>query len=192
MHYKIRTYSKGMKQRLGIAQALMHEPEVIFLDEPTDGVDPVGRREIRELMQDLKQRGTTMFLNSHLLGEVELICDRVAILDHISDGRLNFGIAATPAATQNTLGAAQCFTRGAAGGVLNLANQGCDPAGFPNGRRPADDVTDITLRVAEGFLAPTGDAAAGGAAIVDGAFIGTASSFQAGFPYLNTPYGGSP
>jgi ABC-2 type transport system ATP-binding protein len=81
MNYKIRTYSKGMKQRLGIAQAIMHEPEVIFLDEPTDGVDPVGRREIRQLMQELKKRGTTMFLNSHLLGEVELICDRVAILD---------------------------------------------------------------------------------------------------------------
>jgi ABC-2 type transport system ATP-binding protein len=81
MHYKIRTYSKGMKQRLGIAQALMHNPEMIFLDEPTDGVDPVGRREIREMMTELKGRGVTMFINSHLLGEVELICDRVAILD---------------------------------------------------------------------------------------------------------------
>jgi ABC-2 type transport system ATP-binding protein len=81
MHYKIRTYSKGMKQRLGIAQALMHNPEVIFLDEPTDGVDPVGRREIRETLTDLKGRGVTIFLNSHLLGEVELICDRVVILD---------------------------------------------------------------------------------------------------------------
>jgi ABC-2 type transport system ATP-binding protein len=80
MHYKIRTYSKGMKQRLGIAQALLHEPEVIFLDEPTDGVDPVGRRDIRELLLELKKRGVTIFLNSHLLGEVELICDRVAIL----------------------------------------------------------------------------------------------------------------
>src|SRR5262245_21112809 len=80
MHYKIRTYSKGMKQRLGIAQAIFHNPEVIFLDEPTDGVDPVGRREIRVLLQKLKEQGTTIFLNSHLLGEVELICDRVAIL----------------------------------------------------------------------------------------------------------------
>jgi ABC-2 type transport system ATP-binding protein len=77
---KIRTYSKGMKQRLGIAQAIFHNPEVIFLDEPTDGVDPVGRREIRDLLQQLKDRGKTIFLNSHLLGEVELICDRVAIL----------------------------------------------------------------------------------------------------------------
>src|SRR5262249_46342027 len=80
MHYKIRTYSKGMKQRLGIAQALMHDPEVGFLDQPTDGVDPVGRRETRAIMQKLKGRGKTIFLNSHLLGEVELICDRVGIL----------------------------------------------------------------------------------------------------------------
>jgi ABC-2 type transport system ATP-binding protein len=80
MHYKVRTYSKGMKQRLGIAQAIFHDPEVIFLDEPTDGVDPIGRREIRELLLQLKQEGKTIFLNSHLLGEVELICDRVAIL----------------------------------------------------------------------------------------------------------------
>lgn len=80
MYYKIRTYSKGMKQRVGIAQALMHNPDVIFLDEPTDGVDPVGRREIRESLLELKKRGVTIFINSHLLGEVELICDRVAIL----------------------------------------------------------------------------------------------------------------
>jgi len=80
MKYKIRSYSKGMKQRLGIAQALMHDPAVIFLDEPTDGVDPVGRRDIREMLQALKNRGVTVFINSHLLGEVELICDRVAIM----------------------------------------------------------------------------------------------------------------
>ncbi|HWG45171.1 MAG TPA: ABC transporter ATP-binding protein [Gemmataceae bacterium] len=80
MDYKIRTYSKGMKQRLGIAQAIFHNPDVIFLDEPTDGVDPVGRRHIRDVMQSLKDENKTIFLNSHLLGEVELICDRVAIL----------------------------------------------------------------------------------------------------------------
>ncbi|HMC88590.1 MAG TPA: ABC transporter ATP-binding protein [Gemmataceae bacterium] len=78
--HKLRTYSKGMKQRVGIAQALLHNPEVIFLDEPTDGVDPVGRREIRRILQELKSAGKTIFLNSHMLGEVELICDRVAIL----------------------------------------------------------------------------------------------------------------
>jgi ABC-2 type transport system ATP-binding protein len=80
MHYKIRTYSKGMKQRTGIAQALFHDPEVVFLDEPTDGVDPIGRRDIREMLQELKVRGKTVFLNSHLLGEVEQICDRITIL----------------------------------------------------------------------------------------------------------------
>jgi ABC-2 type transport system ATP-binding protein len=80
MRYKLRTYSKGMKQRVGIAQALMHDPELIFLDEPTDGVDPVGRREIRAIMTQLKEQGKTIFLNSHLLSEVELICDRVGIL----------------------------------------------------------------------------------------------------------------
>lgn len=77
---KIRTYSKGMKQRLGIAQSFFHEPEVIFLDEPTDGVDPVGRKEIRELLLDLRKKGRTIFVNSHLLGEVEMISNRVAII----------------------------------------------------------------------------------------------------------------
>lgn len=80
MDSKIKTYSKGMKQRLGIAQALLHDPDLVILDEPTDGVDPMGRKEIRELMVRLKEQGHTIFLNSHLLGEVELVCDRVAIL----------------------------------------------------------------------------------------------------------------
>ena len=82
MHSKIRTYSKGMKQRLGIAQALFHRPELVFLDEPTDGVDPLGRREIRAILQELKEAGVTVFINSHLLSEVEQVCDRVAILSH--------------------------------------------------------------------------------------------------------------
>jgi ABC-2 type transport system ATP-binding protein len=77
---KIKRYSKGMLQRLGMAQALLNDPELLFLDEPTDGVDPVGRKEIRDLLKELKARGTTIFLNSHLLSEVEAISDRVAIL----------------------------------------------------------------------------------------------------------------
>src|SRR5262245_40748154 len=80
MYSKVRTFSKGMKQRLGVAQAILHDPDVIFLDEPTDGVDPVGRREIRAIIKRLRNEGKTIFLNSHLLGEVELICDRVAIM----------------------------------------------------------------------------------------------------------------
>jgi len=78
---KIRKYSKGMLQRLGLAQALLNEPNVLFLDEPTDGVDPVGRKEIRDLLVNLKSQGKTIFLNSHLLSEVERISDRVAILN---------------------------------------------------------------------------------------------------------------
>ena len=77
---RIRGYSKGMKQRLGLAQALLHRPRVLFLDEPTDGVDPVGRKEIRDLLLEERRRGVTIFVNSHLLGEVEQLCDRVAIL----------------------------------------------------------------------------------------------------------------
>ena len=77
---KLGTYSKGMKQRIGLAQALMNDPELVMLDEPTDGVDPVGRREIREMLLTMKAEGRTVFVNSHLLSEVETLCDRVAIL----------------------------------------------------------------------------------------------------------------
>ncbi len=78
---KVKTFSKGMMQRLGLAQALINDPELIFLDEPTDGVDPIGRKEIRDILLELKSQSKTIFLNSHLLSEVELITDRVAILN---------------------------------------------------------------------------------------------------------------
>ena len=77
---RVDKYSKGMLQRLGIAQALMNDPDMIVLDEPTDGLDPVGRRDVRELLLELKSEGKTVFLNSHLLSELEMVCDRVAIL----------------------------------------------------------------------------------------------------------------
>lgn len=79
-HELVRKYSKGMRQRLGLAQALLHEPELLILDEPTDGLDPVGRADIRRLISTLRDQGKTVFLNSHILQEVEMICDRVAIL----------------------------------------------------------------------------------------------------------------
>ena len=77
---QLRHFSKGMLQRIGLAQALINEPEVLFLDEPTSGLDPVGRRLVRDLIKLQRERGATVFLNSHLLGEVELICDRVAFI----------------------------------------------------------------------------------------------------------------
>jgi ABC-2 type transport system ATP-binding protein len=73
-------YSKGMLQRVGLAQALMHSPKLLVLDEPSDGVDPVGRKHIRDALQTLEQQGVTIFLNSHLLAEVELFCREVAII----------------------------------------------------------------------------------------------------------------
>ncbi|HXX93303.1 MAG TPA: ABC transporter ATP-binding protein [Planctomycetota bacterium] len=82
---KLRTYSKGMKQRLGLAQAILHDPDVLLLDEATDGVDVEGRSRIRDLLAELRSRGKTILLNSHLLGEVERLCDRVGILE---SGRL--------------------------------------------------------------------------------------------------------
>lgn len=77
---RIKKFSKGMTQRLGLATALIHSPRVLLLDEPTDGVDPVGRREIRDLLRDEAKTGTAVLLNSHLLSEIELTCDRVAML----------------------------------------------------------------------------------------------------------------
>ncbi len=77
---RVDKYSKGMLQRLGLAQALMNDPELLVLDEPTDGLDPVGRRDVRQLLLELQQQGTTVFLNSHLLSELEMVCDRVTIL----------------------------------------------------------------------------------------------------------------
>jgi ABC-2 type transport system ATP-binding protein len=77
---KLRQFSKGMLQRIGLAQALLNEPELVILDEPTSGLDPVGRRLVRDIIRDLRQRGTAVFLNSHLLSEVEITCDRVAFI----------------------------------------------------------------------------------------------------------------
>lgn len=79
-HEPVRRYSKGMRQRLGLAQAMLHDPDLMVFDEPTDGLDPMGRQEIRNVLDQLKERGKTVFLNSHILQEVELVCDRVAIM----------------------------------------------------------------------------------------------------------------
>ncbi len=77
---KVGGYSKGMRQRIGIAQALVADPDLVILDEPTDGVDPVGRRDIRNVLQQMRDEGRTVFINSHLLGELEMVCDTVGIM----------------------------------------------------------------------------------------------------------------
>jgi len=102
-------YSKGMKQRLGIAQALVSDPELVFLDEPTDGVDPMGRRHIREMLIRMRDEGKTVVVNSHLLGEVESVTDRVAILvnglvrrlgaiDDLAAGQIGYTVEFEPSA----------------------------------------------------------------------------------------------
>lgn len=77
---RLKTFSKGMLQRVGLAQALLNDPELVFLDEPTSGLDPLGRRMVRDVIHRLRDKGCTVFLNSHLLGEVEITCDRVAFI----------------------------------------------------------------------------------------------------------------
>ena len=89
---RVGTFSKGMQQRLGLGVALLGDPELVLLDEPTSALDPVGRHDVREIIRALKERGMTVFLNSHLLSEVEQVCDRVIIIDHgtvVADGTLD-------------------------------------------------------------------------------------------------------
>jgi ABC-2 type transport system ATP-binding protein len=89
---RVGTYSKGMQQRLGLGVALLGSPELVFLDEPTSALDPVGRHDVRQILHHLRDRGTAVFLNSHLLTEVEMVCDRVAMVDRgrvIASGTLD-------------------------------------------------------------------------------------------------------
>ncbi|MDD5370633.1 MAG: ABC transporter ATP-binding protein [Anaerolineaceae bacterium] len=79
---QLRTFSKGMLQRIGLAQALLNQPELVFLDEPTSGLDPAGRLLVRDIIHELREQGTSVFLNSHLLSEIEVTCDRVAFIRH--------------------------------------------------------------------------------------------------------------
>lgn len=96
---RVGKFSKGMMQRLGLAQALLNRPEIVVLDEPTDGVDPVGRRDIRDRLRALRMAGTTVVINSHLLSEIELVCDRVLIMNK---GRIIRSGSVDEVARQNT------------------------------------------------------------------------------------------
>ena len=77
---QLRKFSKGMLQRVGIAQAILHDPKLVFFDEPMSGLDPLGRRDVRDLMEQLKHEGKTVFFSTHILSDAEALCDRVAIL----------------------------------------------------------------------------------------------------------------
>jgi len=126
---RVETMSKGKQQRLGIAQALVGSPRLLLLDEPTSALDPAGRRTVRALLEELRRRGVAVLLNTHLLSEVERVCDRVAIIDH---GRL------VAAGTPAELGGAEAVEVETAAGVRR----------FPGGR---DEVPALVARlVAEG------------------------------------------
>ena len=99
-HIQLRKFSKGMLQRVGVAQAILHDPPLVVLDEPMSGLDPVGRREVRELIQSLKDRGKTIFFSTHILSDAEALCDRVAIMNR---GELR-GIGAVADLTSRTTG----------------------------------------------------------------------------------------
>ncbi len=133
----VASYSKGMLQRLGLAQAMLHDPELLILDEPTDGVDPVGRAGIRDTLFWLKDRGKTVFLNSHLLQELELVCDRVAILQK---GLLRH------------VGPIQELTQAASPGVTFGLT--CDQANLQAALRVLD-TAEISWRPIENQLRPT-------------------------------------
>src|SRR5437899_7827514 len=92
---QLRKFSKGMLQRVGIAQAILHDPKVVFLDEPMSGLDPMGRREVRSLIEEMKSEGKTVFFSTHILSDAEALCDRVAII-HLGELR---GVGAVAALT---------------------------------------------------------------------------------------------
>src|SRR5438270_673320 len=107
---QLRKFSKGMLQRVGIAQAILHDPKVVFLDEPMSGLDPMGRREVRDLIQQLKTEGKTVFFSTHILSDAEALCDRVAIIHR---GQLK-GVGAVAELTASMHGQVELIWRGAA------------------------------------------------------------------------------
>jgi ABC-2 type transport system ATP-binding protein len=159
---RVGTFSKGMQQRLGLAVSLLGRPELLFLDEPTSALDPVGRREVRDLIHSLRDDGIAVFLNSHLLSEVELVCDRVAIVDRgrvVRSGRLEELVGATSQlrvtvdrVDPELLAALKCYAE-----VLAVEGPGAghtaDPAGEPRAAGLGEGAT-VTLAVTDLELAP--------------------------------------
>ncbi len=145
----LRRYSKGMLQRVGLAQALIGEPEVVFLDEPMSGLDPIGRRMVRELILDLRDRGATVFFSSHILSDAEAVCGRVAILASgrlVASGRLTdllaFGIKGWELVVEGAEAAAIERVRAAATAVTLIAERRYTVK-LPAGARPDLVMADL-------------------------------------------------
>ena len=156
---KVGSYSKGMMQRVGLAQALMNEPELVLLDEPTDGVDPIGRREIRDLLVQLRDQGKTIFINSHLLSELEMVCNRVAILvqgkivqqgtiDELTAESRRYEIVIQGTAPEWVAGVPALRVDSDAGGTCTLISRGADPAAIQPviDRLRGDRLTILAIR----------------------------------------------
>jgi ABC-2 type transport system ATP-binding protein len=111
---QLRKFSKGMLQRVGITQAILHDPKLVFLDEPMSGLDPMGRREVRDLMEQLKQEGKTVFFSTHILSDAEALCDRVAVI-HLGELR---GVGAVAQLTSSVQGKVELVWQGAVPSVL--------------------------------------------------------------------------
>ena len=159
---QLRKFSKGMLQRAGIAQAILHDPQVVFLDEPMSGLDPVGRREVRDIILDLKKQGRTVFFSTHILSDAEMLCDRVAVL---AGGKLQ-GVGAPGAIVSIKAAAMEILFearegRALAGGACRAchANRRALPRGSAGSRALRRARTTARLRGADPFrLAGTPDA----------------------------------
>lgn len=145
---QLRTFSKGMLQRIGLAQALLNDPRLVFLDEPTSGLDPVGRRLVRDIIHQLRRQGATVFLNSHLLSEVEITCDRVAFIKNgavLQTSPLNALIGGETRVTIRVSQLSPQATAGLERFGRNLCNADL---------RPGDAVSSLTLSVSSEAVLP--------------------------------------
>lgn len=171
-HLQLRKFSKGMLQRAGIAQAILHDPKVVFLDEPMSGLDPMGRRDVRKLIEELKSEGKTVFFSTHILSDAEALCDRVAII-HLGQLRgvgaveqLTAGANAqvelvwsgtdVPAALQAL--SAECHVAGdTVRGVFAAHNQEAALEALRRERRKLISVTPVRMSLEEYFLTQLGN-----------------------------------
>jgi ABC-2 type transport system ATP-binding protein len=161
------TYSKGMMQRVGLAQALANDPDLVLLDEPTDGVDPMGRKEIRDVLSAVRAQGKTVFINSHMLSELEMICDRVAILlggmvvkqgtmDDLAAAKQRYEVefVATNGATTSPKEVIGCALNGQFTHVTQIPVLGGQRGAAAAATPPADAAHGRTLNYAQGSQAP--------------------------------------
>jgi ABC-2 type transport system ATP-binding protein len=164
---RLQTYSKGMLQRAGLAQALVNSPEIVFLDEPTSGLDPLGRVLVRGISEELRAAGTTVFLNSHLLGEVEATCDRVAFVKQgrvveelaLSDAPKGLDVelrlaAAEPAVLAGLAAFGELDDLDALGDAIAAATDGATGEASARDARPAAPTSLVRLRLASEDVLP--------------------------------------